>query len=685
MADTKDIEKRVKMDEEEEDRDHEEDDTEGAKREGTGDEEKDEDKEDMGFVADATTGNEHGCDKGDSQSKEGAGEAQVTEDSSQPNTTLPTPQPPATATPPDHNWKAAMVTSLQQEISKIPKAQQAVEYLWSEEDSHQASSKTPKLAMVTTTTTTTPRSNKEGGGGEEGGCISTIGNAHENEYVNDIQPLPAPRQLAEASLPGAYAVAGCLPDRLHVAARSDHSTSDNEDEEQRVVVMDDLHHPEPFEAETVLDLEQQQVHVEASRQSRQVEVEEVIEASLMADEESRRPPRATPTAKTATTSNDVVDDSNKRTKTVLCFCMVVVVGVVGIFVLVTAVLRSNTATTPSSSYPVPQTNNTSGPDVETTPLALYPPYHDDLPLNHVNKIQEIGSDLYWANIWMLQDPNLGTYSYERQLQRFGLVVFYYSTRGDNWTCNEHWLSYTTSECEWYSSSSMPELQLEDGSSPGSCDENGRIINISLANNNLQGSIVLFLDFPFLKIFDIANNHIRGNVPPVVAGPELEVVIFSNNQLEGALVSDGSFFAATKLRIVKLDGNRLAGYNPAVYLILPHLEIINVTGNLYDGPITTYFQYCKNLTYIGNGHNLLTGTVPTELGLLTRLEGFDISGNIGLSGTIPTELEALPNLALLDISETSLTGSIPAPFCSGMLNESIVIHANCSHVQCCGND
>ncbi len=56
-------------------------------------------------------------------------------------------------------------------------------------------------------------------------------------------------------------------------------------------------------------------------------------------------------------------------------------------------------------------------------------------------------------------------------------------------------------------------------------------------------------------------------------------------------------------------------------------------------------------------NLLTGTLPAELGLASYLTRLDLSGN-RLQGAIPAELGNLRSLAVLNLSENQLTGTLP---------------------------
>lgn len=57
-------------------------------------------------------------------------------------------------------------------------------------------------------------------------------------------------------------------------------------------------------------------------------------------------------------------------------------------------------------------------------------------------------------------------------------------------------------------------------------------------------------------------------------------------------------------------------------------------------------------------NKVTGTIPTEMGLLTELASISIT-NATLTGTIPSELGDLSSLRRLWLYSNQLTGTIPA--------------------------
>ena len=59
-------------------------------------------------------------------------------------------------------------------------------------------------------------------------------------------------------------------------------------------------------------------------------------------------------------------------------------------------------------------------------------------------------------------------------------------------------------------------------------------------------------------------------------------------------------------------------------------------------------------------NNLVGTIPSQIGILTKLRVFEVDHN-GLTGTIPTELGNLINIVELDLDDNKLTGTIPTEF------------------------
>jgi hypothetical protein len=74
-------------------------------------------------------------------------------------------------------------------------------------------------------------------------------------------------------------------------------------------------------------------------------------------------------------------------------------------------------------------------------------------------------------------------------------------------------------------------------------------------------------------------------------------------------------------------------------------------------------------------NHLTGTLPTQLGLLKRLRRLHLLGN-DLVGTVPSYLGNLTNLEKLTLQYTALEGSMPYEVCMLRSVQLGVLTADC---------
>jgi hypothetical protein len=72
---------------------------------------------------------------------------------------------------------------------------------------------------------------------------------------------------------------------------------------------------------------------------------------------------------------------------------------------------------------------------------------------------------------------------------------------------------------------------------------------------------------------------------------------------------------------------------------------------------------------------LSGSIPTEIGLLTALKVLDLSTNAPLVGSIPTELGALTMLETLDLGNNQLTGTIPEQLSDISTLQSVTLVSN----------
>ncbi|GKD41732.1 probable leucine-rich repeat receptor-like protein kinase, partial [Tanacetum coccineum] len=86
----------------------------------------------------------------------------------------------------------------------------------------------------------------------------------------------------------------------------------------------------------------------------------------------------------------------------------------------------------------------------------------------------------------------------------------------------------------------------------------------------------------------------------------------------------------------------------------NLSTSELKGTLHQFP----FSILGNLTHFNLSVNSFFGTIPPEIGLLSKLVSLDFSTN-QFSGVIPTTIGKLSQLTILHLFENNLTGSVPS--------------------------
>ena len=243
-----------------------------------------------------------------------------------------------------------------------------------------------------------------------------------------------------------------------------------------------------------------------------------------------------------------------------------------------------------------------------------------------------------------------------------LVDFYNSTNGPRWYNQDNWLSGPVSE--WY----------------GITVTNGRVTEVSLANNNLNGILpsslgnlqnlaFLYLDnnqlggsipvelgnLSKLNYLTLSYNNLSGSIPPELGNlPKLYELFFDNNRLSGSIPDELGNLA--NLAFLYLNNNQLTGNIPASLGNLTNLNVLWLNDNHIGGLIPEELANIVKLLELHLNNNQIRGNIPPTIGNLTKLRRLNLSNN-NLGGTVTHEISKLKHLQSLFLDHNRITGNI----------------------------
>ena len=196
--------------------------------------------------------------------------------------------------------------------------------------------------------------------------------------------------------------------------------------------------------------------------------------------------------------------------------------------------------------------------------------------------------------------------------RAALNTLYESTNGSGWTNSTNWVSDAPVE-QWHGVT---------------VDANGRVVELSLQRNGLQGELPAQLgELSELRNLRLWSNDLSGTIPSELS------------QL-------------TQLEQFAVGGNRLHGTIPDWLSGLHNLSNLHLTTNRFTGPLPAWLGDLP-LRRLILGKNRFEGDIPEELGNLRGLSALWLGGN-NLTGCIPDSLRGVPDN---DFAESGV------PFCA----------------------
>ena len=227
--------------------------------------------------------------------------------------------------------------------------------------------------------------------------------------------------------------------------------------------------------------------------------------------------------------------------------------------------------------------------------------------------------------------------------RAALQELYDATGGTSWTYSTNWKT-SAPVGEWYGVTA---------------DSNGRVTDLSLSGNELNGPIPAKLGaLGKLQSLNLAWNDLTGPIPPQLGALEdLRSLNLGGNELNGPIPA--ALGRLANLSYLSLDWNELSGPIPTELHGLANLSHLILSYNELSGPIPAALGRLANLSYLSLSYNELSGPIPAALGRLANLWHLSLAWNDS-TGPIPAELGSLKNLEQLDLSYNwGLLGPLPS--------------------------
>ena len=212
--------------------------------------------------------------------------------------------------------------------------------------------------------------------------------------------------------------------------------------------------------------------------------------------------------------------------------------------------------------------------------------------------------------------------------------------------------------------------------------------LDLSNSGLTGEIPPEIgNLTNLSYLNLEDNQLTGSIPPEIGNltklgesfdwifsNEKGGLFLSNNQLSGEIPESICNF---NFRFFDLGGNFPPSTTPYNFSISnnkfcpPYLSCIedylgyqDMCSCSDDDDEIYLWSNCYSVDYtieVNLSSNELTGSIPSEIGILTNLTSLNLSGN-ELTGSIPPEIGNLTNLTYLNLSYNQFTGVIPESIC-----------------------
>ena len=176
-------------------------------------------------------------------------------------------------------------------------------------------------------------------------------------------------------------------------------------------------------------------------------------------------------------------------------------------------------------------------------------------------------------------------------------------------------------------------------------------HLKLYSNGLDGAIPDLTGLANLEYLDLSYNSLSGEIPSSLYSLiNLDRLYLNDNVLTGGVSS--SIAELTQLTHIELQNNNLAG---GIRFPQSPLQSINYSNNQFSQFSSPFGASFIDLQYVYLNDNLISGDLPSGLGLLPNIRQLNLANN-QITGAIPEELFDLDNQELqwLDFSNNQFS-------------------------------
>jgi Leucine-rich repeat (LRR) protein len=211
-----------------------------------------------------------------------------------------------------------------------------------------------------------------------------------------------------------------------------------------------------------------------------------------------------------------------------------------------------------------------------------------------------------------------------------------------------------------------------------------LTNLGLGNNMLGGSLPdSFFALTNLVLLGLDDNTLTGPIAPFAQLTNLESLYLEDNALSGEITT--AMIDPGWMKMVELDLSTCLLDGPLPYNLwsIPNLEVVDLHGNDFVGPIPEIDSVHESLFFLALHENKLDWRIPESISNLPNLAHLDVSKNnlvLPFPSTmsqltklrylftgqnpfenhpIPTWLADMKTLRELSMKGNSITGNIPA--------------------------